>query len=191
MREPRYPAATPADRPFPAHRLQAARAYRPFPAHRHCCPSRSATQSLRTTAPSCPAARSLLAAQFCHCRPSALPPFRPIPAYRPVVPHHSAARFRHIATAFSRIHKTAGFLARLCSFRARRGGFSDFRARFSCFRSRRGGVSDCWARFCGFLSRRSEIWGPQGADWGAAVASLAVYSKKACTWGCRLFLWSE
>ena len=159
---------------------------------------------------------------------AALPPFRPIPAYRPVVPHHSAARFRHIATAFSRIHKTAGFLARLCSFRARRGGFSDFRARFSCFLSRRGGFSgvrarfscflsrrggfsDFWARFscflsrrggfsdfraqfCGFLSRRGgEFSGLRArcADLEAAGASLAVYSKKACTWGCRLFLWSE
>ena len=93
---------------------------------------------------------------------AALPPFRPIPAYRPVVPHHSAARFRHIATAFSRIHKTAGFLARLCSFRARRGEFSGVRARFSCFRARRGSFSDFWAQFCGFRSRRSEIWGPQG-----------------------------
>ena len=110
---------------------------------------------------------------------AALPPCRPIPVYRPVVPHHSAARFLHIATAFSRIYKTAGFLARLCSFRSRRSEFSGVRARFSCFRSRRGefsgvrarfscflsrrgGFSDFWAQFCGFLSRRSEIWAPQG-----------------------------
>ena len=100
MREPRFPAATPAYRPFPALRLQAARARRPFPALRHCCPSRSVTQSLRTTAPSCPAARSLLTAQFCHCRPSALPPNSGIPPRRPTpfrcsIPAHSHCLLPH------------------------------------------------------------------------------------------------
>ena len=128
---------------------------------------------------------------------AALPPFRPIPAYRPVVPHHSAARFRHIATAFSRIYKTAGFLARLCSFRSRRSEFSGVRARFSCFRSRRGefsgvrarfscflsrrgGFSDFWAQFCGFRSRRSEIWGPQGADLGPAGCRFGGRRGESC-----------